>query len=103
MPPDNNMHTGVSACFPSPEALGALRVSIAGYLRTPTSDDDACAWLDFLVNDAHAQGAPAERALIVFKDAWRDVAEQTGGVSRDRNDQLARLASLCIDRFYRAH
>ena len=90
-----------SGHFPSAEVLDALRASIDSYLRRTATEDDVCAVLERLADEARANDVRPEAMLRTFKDVWYQVTASDRGNARDRATALGRLVTLCIERYYR--
>ncbi len=86
--------------FPSQEVHEALRISVAKLFAGENTEEDVCAALERLAEEARSGSVRVETMLIVFKEVWKSETNENAPRSSERNQLLSRLVSLCIDRYY---
>ena len=91
---------GTGADQLGPLARRALRGALRDPLCVRAPGQEVRAVLRQLCDAAHACGLPAERLLILLKEAWRDLPEARSAMRAHEETPLTRVITLCIDEYY---
>ena len=83
---------------------GHARAVLRGVLRDPERiferQRQMRAALRALCGEAQAHGLPAERLLLVLKEAWRELPGASRAALNHDDTVLGRVISLCIEEYY---
>lgn len=83
-------------------ALEVLRFELIDVVDGKASCSDIRPTVRQLCVLAHSEDVQAEELLVRFKDIWASLPALSGlPRGRQRNDLMARVATMCIEEFYR--
>lgn len=82
-------------------AFERLRVALVDVVDGKTGYADLRAPVQQLCVFAHSEEMKAEELLVRFKEIWSNLPPLSGlPRGRQRNDLMARVATMCIEEFY---
>jgi hypothetical protein len=86
----------------SPESRVALRDAFQRHLsdRSGTADSQISEALGRICKEARRDQIPPERLLVAFKGIWGSLPEVRRLPLDEATDEVRRLVTLCIERYY---
>lgn len=85
----------------SSESVDALRDALREYLDGHMADDQLQLALRRIAHEARDRGVPPEKVLVSLHQVWDGLmAEQRISTREERQKQLGRFVSLCIEAYF---
>jgi hypothetical protein len=95
----SDLDTSALGAMPS-RGVVALRTALQALLRSGAPDDDVRRAMSLFCAEARRRELPAERVLVLLKEAWRSLPEVRRLRRTQREHALAHLTTLAIRTFY---